>query len=80
MKLKALADENRLAIVRFLFLGSKTVSEITRATGKSQPNTSIALKQLLYSQIITREKEGKYVHYSLKDKEGVKKALELIGR
>jgi len=78
LKLKALADDTRLQIINILFLGQKKVSEITKALGKTQPTTSIALKQLLYAGIINQEKKGKNVYYELKDKENIKKVFELL--
>ncbi|MBL7054308.1 winged helix-turn-helix transcriptional regulator [Candidatus Woesearchaeota archaeon] len=78
-KFKALADETRIKIVKSLFSGKKTVSEIVPSTEKSQPNVSIALKQLLHAGIIAREKKGKFVHYSLKDPEKIKQIIRLVG-
>ena len=76
--LKALADETRLKIVKTLFSGKKTVTEITRAIGKSQPNTSLALKQLLHAGIVLQEKKGKNIYYSLRNRSNIKKIFELI--
>jgi ArsR family transcriptional regulator len=78
LKLKALADENRLEIIKTLFSGKKTVSEITKSIGRSQPNTSIALKQLLIAGLIQHERKGKCSYYSIKNKEDIKAVLELM--
>lgn len=77
-KLKALADGTRVNIVKSLLIGKKTVSEIVPYTGKSQPNVSIALKQLLHAEIITKEKKGKFVYYKLKDPKKIKQILILL--
>lgn len=77
-KFRALGDETRLCIVKALFLGKKKVSEIVPYTGKSQPNVSIALKQLLYAGIIAKQKSGKFVIYSLKDPMKIKEVIRLL--
>ena len=77
-KLKALADETRLKIVKALFSGRKIVSEIVPRTGKSQPNVSIALKQLLHAGIIVKEKQGKFAYYTLKDPQKIKEVIKLL--
>lgn len=77
-KLKALADETRLKIIKALFSGRKTVSQLVPQTGKSQPNVSIALKQLLHADIITKEKEGKFAYYQLRDLKKIKEVIRLL--
>ena len=77
-RLKALADETRIKIVKALFSGRKTVSEIVPKTGKSQPNVSIALKQLLHADIIIKEKQGKFVFYQLKNPQKIKEVVKLL--
>jgi len=77
-RLKALADETRINIVKALFSGRKTVSEIVPKTGKSQPNVSIALKQLLHAGIIVKEKQGKFAYYSLKNPQKIKEVVKLL--
>ena len=78
LRLKALADDTRLQIINILFSGRKKVSDIIKEMKKSQPAVSIALKQLLYAGIITQEREGKCIYYSIQNKEELKKALELL--
>lgn len=77
-RLKALADETRISIVQSLFSGKKTVTEIVSLVGKSQPNISIALKQLLHAKIIVKEKKGKFVYYSLKDPKKIKEVFDIL--
>ena len=41
--------------------------EITESTGLSQPNTSNHLSCLLGCGLVTREQQGRFVHYRLSD-------------
>ena len=64
--LKALADENR---IRILYLLSERknlcVCEIREIIGLSQPTVSSHLKVLENNELITFNKDGKWVNYSL---------------
>jgi len=75
---KALADETRLKIIRFLFRGSKNATNIVEYVGKSQPNVSLALKQLMFAELIVQRKEGRQIFYSLKDPVKIKKLFKLL--
>ena len=63
--LKVLADETRLAVVEQLLEGPKTVSEINAVLGVESTLLSHHLKALREAHIITGEREGRYVSYSL---------------
>ena len=76
--LKALADETRIGIVRFLLSGEKNAGQIVKSAKKSQPNTSLAIRQLLMSNILVQEKHGREIHYRLKRPESVRKVLRTI--
>jgi len=76
--LKALADDTRLGIVRLLLDGSKNVTEIVSKVKKSQPNISLALKQLLYAGIIAQRKDGRMIFYSVKEPAKIKQLLRLL--
>jgi ArsR family transcriptional regulator len=78
LRLKALADETRIGIVKSLFSGRKKVTDIANGIGKSQPAVSIALKQLLQAGIVSAEREGKFTYYSVQDKDNIKKVMELL--
>jgi DNA-binding transcriptional ArsR family regulator len=81
--LKALADETRVGIVRFLLSGEKNAGEIVKHMKKSQPNTSLAIKQLLMTSILLQEKQGREIYYRIKRPESIRKvlrALEELGR
>ena len=64
---KGFADYSRLSILRCLMDGSKTVSEIQRLTGFSQPKISNHLKNLRDCELVSFEQDGKFVNYSIKD-------------
>lgn len=76
--LKALADETRLDIVLLLMSGRKNVGQVVLKIKKSQPNISLALKQLLITGIITQERRGREVYYSIRKPEQMRSILELL--
>lgn len=74
---KALSDETRLNIVKFLLKEEKCVCEIIPAVKKAQPTVSLQLKKLEDLGIVSSRKEGKKVFYSIKNKT-VKEVLNLF--
>ncbi|MBN1386576.1 winged helix-turn-helix transcriptional regulator [Candidatus Woesearchaeota archaeon] len=74
---RALADDTRLQIVGFLMSGPKNAMQITSHVNKSQPNVSLALKELHNAGIILSEPKGRFRIFSLKDKQKIRKILEL---
>ena len=62
---RALSESTRLAILQELKSGSKTVNELVKAIGTSQPNISKQLKVLFDAGFISREQRGTYVHYQM---------------
>lgn len=66
--LSALANPNRLMILCQLIEGPLSVSELNRKLGNiSQPAISQHLRTLQNMGIISGEKKGQFVIYSLKD-------------
>jgi Predicted transcriptional regulators len=63
--LKALADDNRLAILCFLQSGQKCVCEIEQILSVSQSATSKHLTRLRMVGLIEAEKKAQWVYYSL---------------
>ena len=78
--LKSLADETRLEIIRFLLTGRKNVTQIVEHVKKSQPNTSLAIKQLSHAGLIIQEKEGRLIFYKIRNPEAVKQFLKTAER
>jgi DNA-binding transcriptional ArsR family regulator len=76
--LKALADETRLDIILLLMSGRRNVSQVVSKIKKSQPNISLALKQLLITGIISQEKQGREVYYQVRKPEQMRSFLELL--
>ncbi|GAW30582.1 metalloregulator ArsR/SmtB family transcription factor [Carboxydocella sp. JDF658] len=64
-KLRALADENRLQIIRLLARGELCVCEIMEYLEMSQPTASHHLKILKQAGLVTDRKEGRWSYYRL---------------
>ena len=65
--LKALADKNRLDIIKFLRNGEKTSLEIQEMLKKGQSTISQQLKILILANIVTYRQEGVKKYYYIKD-------------
>ena len=64
---QALADPKRILILYALSEGSKTVTELTEALDVPQPTVSRHLKVLREQRLVTTERAGTSVYYSLAD-------------
>lgn len=62
---KGLADKSRLSIMETVMSDPKTVGDIVRQTGLSQPNVSMHLSCLLECGLVQRTKEGREVTYEV---------------
>ncbi len=67
VKFQMLADPTRLAILRALMEGEKSVGQVVTETGRGQANVSKHLKLLADSGLVSRRKEGLQVYYRLDD-------------
>ncbi|WP_205679026.1 ArsR/SmtB family transcription factor [Aquisphaera insulae] len=76
-KFQMLADVTRLAILRCLMEGEKSVGQVVTETGRGQANVSKHLKLLAESGLVGRRKEGLQVFYRLDDPL-VEKLCELV--
>lgn len=76
--LKALADDTRLDILLFLMGGKKNAGQVVSKVGKSQPNISLALRQLTLVGIIDQEKKGREVYYRIRKPEQLRSLLETL--
>ena len=76
-KIKALADENRLAILMSLQQREKCACYLLEELNISQSTLSHHMKLLCDSGIVDYRKEGKWMHYSLSE-EGVNAFREMI--
>lgn len=68
--LKALAEPNRLRVFWLLVHANQriTVAEAIDVSGETQYNASRNLKMLYKAGLLTQEKRGKWVYYTLPDK------------
>ena len=66
-KFRMLADPTRLAILRALMEGEKSVGQVVEETGQNQANVSKHLKLLAETGIVGRRKEGLQVFYTIGD-------------
>jgi DNA-binding transcriptional ArsR family regulator len=64
---RGFADPSRLALLDALRSGEKTVSELVRATGLSQPNASAHLACLKECGLVASRQDGRFVYYSIQD-------------
>lgn len=74
---KALADENRIQILKLLKEGEKCACHILEEMNVSQPTLSHHMKILCDAGIVTGRKEGKWMHYSI-SKEAHSKVKESL--
>jgi DNA-binding transcriptional ArsR family regulator len=72
-----MADESRLRLLQVLLGGRRVVGALVEATGLSQANASKHLQILHEAGLVSREKQGNFVVYSVRDT-FVKKLCELI--
>ena len=75
--IKALTDENRLAILHMLQDGSKCACVILEELHITQPTLSHHMKILCDSGIVVSRQEGKWMHYRLSPA-GRNYAVELL--
>ena len=76
-KVKALADENRLAIMLALQHGEKCGCVLLEELNITQPTLSHHMKILCDSGLVASRKEGKWMHYTLSP-EGIVSYREMI--
>jgi DNA-binding transcriptional ArsR family regulator len=69
---RGLADLSRLRVLETLRDGPLSAGEIVSRTRLSQPNASMHLACLAECGVVTRERQGKFVHYEIADKRVVK--------
>ncbi len=65
MSFKALSDPTRRAILDLLAEGTRTSTEIAEALDLPPPNASYHLDLLRQSGLVTAEKDGRFVRYTL---------------
>jgi ArsR family transcriptional regulator len=76
-KFRMLADPTRLAILRALMAGERSVSQVIDETGRNQANVSKHLRMLAEAGMVARRKEGLQVFYQIADRL-VERLCELV--
>jgi DNA-binding transcriptional ArsR family regulator len=66
-KFQMLGDATRLAILRVLMSGERSVGQVVEETSRGQANVSKHLKMLAEAGLVSRRKEGLQVFYSVAD-------------
>jgi ArsR family transcriptional regulator, arsenate/arsenite/antimonite-responsive transcriptional repressor len=74
---KALSDATRLRIIKLLEHGELCVCDITAALAMVQPKVSFHLNALKEAGLIKDRKQGKWIHYSLNEKDLFRRMLIL---
>ncbi len=74
---KALSDETRLRIIKLLEQGELCVCDITAALDMIQPKVSFHLSTLKEAGLIKDRKHGKWIHYSINEKDLFRRMLIL---
>jgi rhodanese-related sulfurtransferase len=74
---KAFSSPRRLELIDLLAQGPRTVEELARASDQSTANTSQHLQALHASGLVTRERDGTRVRYSLAGRDVLHLWLEL---
>jgi len=69
--LKILANEDRLLILCQLIQGKKNVGELEQTLGIRQPTLSQQLTVLRDEKLVSTERQGKYIYYSVASPEAV---------
>jgi ArsR family transcriptional regulator len=72
MILRAMGDETRIKILRYLMNGEQCACTIVPFTGKAQPTVSQHMKILLHAGIVEMRKDGTKILYRIKDERAVK--------
>jgi ArsR family transcriptional regulator len=75
--LAAIAEPLRLAIIRALATGVKTVTDLARACGDEVVNVSFHLGVLRAARVVACERDGRFMRYSLLAARATATELEL---
>lgn len=66
-RFKVLGEPNRLRLLNALRTGERTVTELVRETGSTQPNVSRHLQALADAGLVQRRREGVAAYYTIAD-------------
>lgn len=74
---KALCDENRVKIIKYLMSGEKCACVLLEDINIAQSTLSHHMKILIDSGLVEGHKEGKWMHYSI-SKKGIDTAINYL--
>ena len=66
-RFRALSDAGRLSLLAALQRGEMSVSELTQATGRTQPNVSQHLASLSHAGLVRARRQGTRAFYRIAD-------------
>jgi len=66
-RFKALGEPARLTLLAALQQGEKSVSELVEMTGRTQPNVSQHLKEMVHAGLVEARREGARMYYRISD-------------
>jgi DNA-binding transcriptional ArsR family regulator len=66
-RFRVLGEPMRIKLLDHLRSGQASVGELVEATGSSQQNVSKHLSVLLQAGLVSRERDGNFVRYSIAD-------------
>jgi ArsR family transcriptional regulator, nickel/cobalt-responsive transcriptional repressor len=73
----AIGEPNRLAIIRILAIGEKTVTELATGTNQELVNVSHHLGVMRSAGLVKSERDGRFMRYSLLGARAAGTELEL---
>ncbi len=76
---KALCDENRVRIIKYLMSGEKCACKLLEDLKIAQSTLSHHMKILTESGIVSARKDGKWMHYSISE-DGVNIAIACLNQ
>lgn len=77
---RALGNENRLRILCALAAGGKSVNELAKLLGRSQPVVSQHLSRLRSAGLVTHDRRPPLVYYSLNPNGAARELYDLVQR
>ena len=75
---KSIGNETRHSILQALLKGKKTVNELVKMFNLTQSAISQHLKTLKYSKLVTSQRQGQEVYYSVNSVYTMKLLTELV--
>lgn len=78
--LAAVAEPNRVQLLRLLLGGERSVGQCVEGTGLMQSLVSKHLTRLIDAGLVERRREGRQSYHSVVDPQGVEELLDIAAR